>query len=127
MGRWQQIVKTSGAPNRPVWPFSLAELSRTFVTAANECGLGHMKPVLYELRQGGASEDLLRGTRDLNGVFRRGRWRSRSSVRRYGKEAKLLAELGKVPEPLLQYGRFIEANLERLFDFPGHVPPVPTV
>lgn len=86
-----------------------------------------MKPVLYSLRHGGASEDLLRRTRDLSSVFRRGRWRSWNSVRRYGKEAKLLTELGKVPGPVLRYSQQIEANLEQWFDFPNLVPPVPAV
>lgn len=127
LDHWLRTLKGSGAPRRPLWPFSLGQLARKFQEAMLACGLSHLKPVLYSIRHGGASEDLLRGTRDLAAVFRRGRWRSWSSVRRYGKEAKLLSELAKVPPATLAYGQYIEQNLEAMFADPDRVPPVPQV
>lgn len=126
LGRWLGILKGQGAPNKPLWPFNLAQLSRTFAQATADCGLSHLRPVLYSIiRHDGASEDLLRGTRSLSNDFRRGRWRSWSSVRRYGKEAKLLTEIAKVPAPLLRYGRVFERDLEMMFERPDLVPAIP--
>lgn len=48
-------------------------------------------------------------------------------MRRYGKEAKLLTELAKVPPPLLAYGRVFERDLEMMFRRPDLVPALPVL
>ena len=125
LGPFLSTLKEASQPNRPVWPFDLTELARVFAQAADACRLQALRPTLYALRHGGASEDLLRGTRDINGVFRRGRWRSWSSLRRYGKEAKLQGQLARVPEAMIEYGRAFEQRLPEMFAHPGRVPPLP--
>ena len=62
-----------------------------------------------------SSEDLRRKERTWAGVKARGRWRSEASVRRYGKEAKLLTELKKVPAAKLAEGEEAEKNLRQHF------------
>ena len=55
--------------------------------AARRLGL-QASTVLYQLRHGGASHDLLHQTRSYEGVRARGRWRSDSSVRRHAKRSR---------------------------------------
>ena len=51
----------------------------------------------YQLRHGGAADDLLTKTREYAAVKDRGRWRTDASVRRYGKVGKIQALLNKMP------------------------------
>ena len=120
----RQVLKTHGPPEGRVWPFTLSEMARLFGQAVIACQCQALRPTLYSLRHGGASEDLLQG-RSINEVFRQGRWRSWGSLRRYGKEAKLQAELSKVPPAFLQYGRRFHASVEMMFERPREVPPLP--
>ena len=117
-------VEDAWPPEEKVWPFNLSEMARLFGQAVIACQCQALRPTLYSLRHGGASEDLLQG-RSINEVFRQGRWRSWGSLRRYGKEAKLQAELSKVPPAFLQYGRHFHANIEMMFERPRGVPPLP--
>ncbi len=108
-----------------MWPFNLAELARLLEVAAAACRCQSLRPTLYSIRHGGASEDLLRG-RSINEVFRQGRWRSWSSLRRHSNEAKLQAELAKVPQTLLEYGRHFHDSIVQTFKHSRTVPPLPT-
>ena len=63
-------------PSDQLFRLTLPELSLSFGNAVIACHFAALKPCLYSLRHGGASEDLLRGRRDIDGVFRRGRWRA---------------------------------------------------
>ncbi len=92
--------------------------------AVDECGLGAVKPTLYSIRHGGASEDLLRGRRDI-GVFPRGRWRAWSSLRRYGEEATLQAELKNVPADILEHVRARATDIEGTLQDLQLAPPLP--
>ena len=67
---------------------------------------------LYQLRPGGASEDLLSGTRNEAAIKVRGRWRSDSSVRRYSKPAQLRRLLGSTPEAKRSLARDAAKTLE---------------
>ena len=53
----------------------------------------------------------MRKVRDLPAAKRRGRWLADSSLRRYGKETRILAELHKVPEEVIAYGKLVESQL----------------
>ena len=98
-----------------LWPFTQTEWAIEFGAAVQLVGLSGLHPSLYSNRHGGASEDLLSGARSVEAVKRRGRWKSDSSLRRYGKEARLLSELGKVPLATRQMGDTALTNLEGLF------------
>ena len=58
---------------------------------------------------------MLAGIRSLPEVKKRGLWRTDQSLRRYGKEAKILAELRKIPDPTMAYALSVESNLEAVF------------
>ena len=82
---------------------------------ASKLGLGPLGPSLYALRRGGASEDLLGGRRGALKVKLRGRRRSDPSLRRYGKQTRLLRQLGFVPGATLSYGELVSRDLEAIF------------
>jgi hypothetical protein len=126
LSRWLMVLKTAGPEHEKLWPFTLPELARLFETAATACQCQCLRPTLYSIRHGGASEDLLHGC-SINEVFRRGRWRSWSSLRRYGKEAKLQSELAKVPAPFILYGQRFGQRIGDMFNNPRSVPPLPTL
>ncbi len=97
-------------------------MARPFAQAEQECGFGTDGPTLYSIRHGGASEDVLCGCHDIDGVFRSWRWRAWSSLCRYGKKAQLQAELSKAPVVILEYGRARASNITATFQHPRLVP-----
>ena len=101
-------------PESPLWPLSPVEIISNFQTACASLGLQHLSPCRYSLRHGGASDDLLTLRRDLAAVKKRGRWASDSSLKRYTKEIRLLAELHKVPKPVIAYGELVQLHLKPL-------------
>jgi len=54
-------------------------------------------PVLYQLRHGGASAELLSGQRDVSGIKKRGRWLSDTSLRRYEKGGRIAQQMARLP------------------------------
>jgi integrase len=70
--------------------------------AASVLGLGDT--VLYMLRHGGASEDLLSSTRTEAEIMTRGHWRTMTSVRRYAKQAQLQKLIGSMTTEGRAYG-----------------------
>ena len=116
---WGMLVQ--GRPrNAYLWPDDGPTTTLEFNSAAHELQLDDIQPCRYGARHGGASEDLTTHRRTPLGVKRRGRWATDSSLRRYGKETRLLAELAKVHPEVLRYGREIDANLVPLLH--GRVP-----
>ena len=97
-----------------------------FIAAAVALGLGRLRPCLYGLRHGGASEDLLTKARTVLDVKTRGRWSSDSSLKRYGKQTRLLSELQKVPQEVLHYGEQM-ARLPPSIFLHSHPAPAPPV
>ena len=102
-------------PDEFLWPFTGNDLIVVFKKACTALQLDPLRPCLYSLRHGGASEDLLRRTRTPEEVQRRGRWRSATSLKRYAKEAKLGAELAKISPHVIELGIFVEQNLAATF------------
>ncbi|CAK0826240.1 unnamed protein product, partial [Prorocentrum cordatum] len=96
------------AGDGPLWDFQPTSVARLFVDACRALGLMHLQPHLYSLRHGGASEDLLSGARTAEQVMRRGRWATMASLRRYGKETRLLREAAKVDPDVLLFGELVE-------------------
>jgi hypothetical protein len=88
-------------PGGPLWPFTAWRLADAFRSACASLRLEPLSPSLYGLRHGGASEDLLHRLRTPEAVKLRGRWASDESLRRYGKETRLLSELAKLPADVL--------------------------
>ena len=94
----------------PLWDFTRDQLCTAFMQAFSHLGLSHLSPHLYGLRHGGASDDLLRRRRPHSEVKARGRWASDSSLKRYGKAARLQLEITKIPPAVVAFGQAIEAR-----------------
>ena len=99
-----------------LWNFSLDELTAHFNSACQALRLSSLRPHLYSLRHGGASDDLLTGRRSPLEVQRRGRWAVASSMRRYGKEGSLLDEMARVNAEVFAFGALVEANFSALLE-----------
>ena len=107
-------ILTQRAPATPLWPFTSRELIDSFRSARTALQLGPLNPLLYGLRHGGASEDLLHRLRTPEAVKRRGRWASDESLKRYGKETRLLVELSKLPADILSKARVANESIDQL-------------
>ena len=116
----------AGDPLEPLWPFSGEELSATFKRIMKCLGLDHLDQSLYCLRHGGASEDLLGHLRSVAAVKRRGRWRSDSSLRRYGKETRLQSVLNSVSPTVLRFGQLMDSRIASCFLNLIRVPELPS-
>ncbi|CAK0911133.1 unnamed protein product, partial [Prorocentrum cordatum] len=109
-------LKLSALPDQPLWGEAIAQLPKLFDSACRELSLERLRPHLYSLRHGGASDDMLSQRRSLPEIQRRGRWRSAKSLNRYTKETKLLDELAWIPPAALELGAFVEDNLMALVE-----------
>jgi hypothetical protein len=74
-------------PDAPLFPEEPHVVLKSFRAACLTLGLPPL--CMYQLRHGGASEDLLSKSRDAHAVKARGRWNTDSSLRRYAKPAQL--------------------------------------
>ena len=84
--------------------------------------LGQTDVVLYQLRHGGASTDVLTKRRPMTEAACRGRWSSLSSLQRYCKQGKLQRLTTQLTPHHLKFARWCEANIDQLFlqKLPGH-------
>ena len=114
-----QLAKAQKSREDPVFPFSMDDFRKQFVLAGKELGIDALHP--YQLRHGGASQDLSSGFRDHSGVKMRGRWKTDQSVRRYAKIGRVQQLLTKLSPSVLQYCQWAETNMERAFL--GIIPP----
>ena len=90
-----------------IFSFNMEEYRKEFIAVGKLLGVDQLHP--YQLRHGGASQDLCSGFRDHQGVKGRGRWVTDQSVRRY-------AKIGRVQQPnSLNYCTWAETNLEKVF------------
>jgi hypothetical protein len=96
-----------------IFQFTMEEFRKQFMDAGKALGVEGLHP--YQLRHGGASQDLSSGLRDHNGVKSRGRWRTDQSVRRYAKIGRVQQLLTKLSHNTLQYCQWSGANMEKVF------------
>ena len=78
--------------------------------------------MLYQLRHGGASHELLSGARDINGIKKRGRWLSDTSLRRYEKGGRVAQQMARLPVNLQQACTLAAERIGDILD--GYVTPV---
>ena len=52
----------------------------------------------------------------MEAVQRRGRWATSHSLKRYGKETRVLTQLNKVPASTLEFGRLVELHFGLLVE-----------
>ena len=108
-----QLVQARG-PNVSLWTIPADQDMELFRAASTAMHLEGLHPVRYAMRHGGASDDLLCRRHSVQEVMRRGRWRTDVSLRRYGKETRILDEVNKLPRAVLEFGAKVSANLESL-------------
>ena len=119
-------VLTNGRdPNLSLWSHSTYAFLNELELATSMLGLHPLRICRYAWRHGGASEDLASGNRSRTEVKHRGRWVSDSSLARYGKTTRLLAEISKVPANTLAYGKYCMENFESLMHGSAQAPAPP--
>ena len=96
-----------------IFSFSMDEYRKQFVKFGAALGLGTVHP--YQLRHGGATEDLTSGRLDHNGVKARGRWRTDQSVRRYAKSGRVQQLLSQMSAHQIQFCKWAETNMPKVF------------
>eukprot|EP00930_Biecheleria_cincta_P067890 TRINITY_DN5483_c0_g2_i1.p1 TRINITY_DN5483_c0_g2~~TRINITY_DN5483_c0_g2_i1.p1 ORF type:complete len:379 (-),score=63.39 TRINITY_DN5483_c0_g2_i1:250-1386(-) len=109
------LVLTARPSHVDLWPFSANNLRTLFAQTTSKLGMDVLKPCLYSLRNGGASDDVLAARRTKLAVKCRGGWMSDKSLVRYSKEAKLASELLKIPQSTRDFGELVAQHLEVLF------------
>ena len=106
-----------------VWSYPRGDLGVKMRAAAQELGLGMASP--YQLRHGGASDDLVARRRTALEIQARGGWASPQSFLRYAKPGRILAEMGKLPPGLLDFGKAVDAALASIFLSGAPIPAPP--
>ena len=96
-----------------IFQFSMGEYRKQFSKAASFLGLNGFHP--YQLRHGGATEDMTSGARDHNSIKSRGRWRTDPSVRRYAKVGRVQELLNQISPRDIQFCTNAEKRVQRVF------------
>ena len=95
-----------------IFSFSMDQYRKEFTKAAKRLQMEGLHP--YQLRHGGAADDLCSKQRDHPGVKQRGRWATDQSVRRYTKVGKVQQLLNRLPNGALEYCQWCHRNLEKV-------------
>lgn len=106
-------TKTLPSSHSKIFPFTAKEYGREFTKAGELLGLKGLHP--YQLRHGGAADDLNSKERDHQGVKARGRWQTDQSVRRYTKVGKIQQILNQLSRPNMEFCHWSHRNLEKVF------------
>ena len=94
---------------------------------AEEAGVQVLRSHPYCLRHGGASRDSLHRLRTMEQIKKQGRWKCDSSVGRYNKHARVVAEANKLPRRVRMYGNRINKHLVSFMFNPRKVPGPPNL
>ena len=107
-----QHVAQLNKPEDKIYNFSSADFRKDFAEAGKILGISGLHP--YQLRHGGAAEQLHSGVRDHAAVKARGRWHTDQSVRRYTKTGKIQQLLSKLSPVSLEFCRWSKQNMEQV-------------
>ena len=89
-------------PDEPLLTGTYFEWANDFQEAGLDLPLTALgPPVLYQLRHGGASFELLMAVRELIEIKKRGRWKADASLRRYEKGGRVQQQLQQLGPELL--------------------------
>ena len=92
-------------PGDRIFRVSRVQVSERVAAAVERLKLDPQDKRLHRLRHTGPANDILTEKRTIEQVRRRGRWLSLRSVERYTKTAHLIADLARMPQQIVQYGR----------------------
>lgn len=101
LGKALYKIRVKQGNQVPLFNFKMETFRREFQQAGSWLGLEGLR--VYQMRHGGASEDLASKLRDHNAVKDRGRWQTDVSVRRYAKIGKVQSLLAKFHPWALDY------------------------
>ena len=87
LGPWLLKQARRRPPTEKLFKFDYGEMVMMFQEAMQEWGL--KEPILYRMRHGGASHDIVHGKRHITAVKKRGRWSNDQSLKRYAKDVRL--------------------------------------
>lgn len=99
-------------PMDRLFDLSDSDTVKMFNAAVRRLGLPPL--CMYQLRHGGASEDILSQNRPIHEVKTRGRWKTESSLRRYSKPAQVPRLLAALPPDKLVFARTSWERIEEL-------------
>ena len=92
----------------PIFSVSRSQVARCVKKVCEKLGIP--VPVLHTLRHTGPANAILKDTKSLESVRRRGRWASLKSVERYSKTAHVVADLAKLSVALRESGEQLLAD-----------------
>ena len=107
------LAKTRTNKESLLFSFSPEEYRQELAAVSIALGLKPLHP--YQLRHGGAAEDLNSGVRDHSGVKARGRWQTDGSVRCYTKVGKVQQLMNLLSPKGMAYCQWSLRNLEKAF------------
>ncbi|CAK0877157.1 unnamed protein product, partial [Prorocentrum cordatum] len=82
------------AIDAPLFPLDMRSWVRAFQQAGVALGLDALgPPVLFQLRHGGASHEMLTNAREFGDIKKRGRWEADRSLKRYAKGGRVQEQL----------------------------------
>ena len=123
MNAWFSKLVDRRDPEHALWPFKHSTMPAVFDRTCKALQMSPLGPCLYGLRHGGASEDLMRRIRTPEGVLQRGRWRTTGSLRRYGKQGRLVTQVNLIPKATLDFGSTVWDQLGAVFNGRLRIPP----
>ena len=95
-----------------LFSFTAEDFRREFQLSGSRLGVQKLHP--YQLRHGGASDDMNAKIRDHAAIKQRGRWHTDQSVRRYAKIGKLQQMLNQLSQEALEYCQWSKSNMEKV-------------
>eukprot|EP00434_Breviolum_minutum_P018993 symbB.v1.2.016746.t1/scaffold1277.1/size127245/10 len=108
-----QCKKDLKSNKDPLFTFTMEEFRNRFSAVGAKFNVKGLHP--YQLRHGGATEDLTAKHRDFAGVKSRGRWRTDQSVRRYAKIGRVQQLLQKISPRDIKFCQWAEKNVKKGF------------
>ena len=113
-----KLAKLRG-PNSLLFQFKPQKFREKFQEAGSLLGAKGLHT--YQLRHGGASDDLNSQIRDFAAVRERGRWRTDASVRRYAKTGKIQKMMENMAKHHLDFCKWAQMNMAKVLS--GKVAP----
>ena len=101
-------------PEESLFGYSKESVGSYFRMVVAVHGWGACLFTFHSIRHGAATEDLIQGV-ELQEVLRRGRWAAAKSARHYIQEGEALIFNTKISQPLLDFGKFVQARVWEIF------------
>jgi hypothetical protein len=113
LGPVLKALATKAGPSGRLFTFSMEEYRKELEQCSKLMGL---KDVLhpYQLRHGGATEDMNSGARTRLEVKDRGRWATETSIKRYVKVGKLQILLNSLDANMMRFCRWSETSMPKV-------------